>query len=331
MNTFSSATQPRVVVVGSYGVGLTFSMERVPEAGETVVGHSFSIDDGGKGSNQAIAASRLGAAVTLCTVVGSDQYGRRAHDLWDTEQVDSRLVRTVDGNTMVGMIVVDGLGENRIAIVPGVLDAFAPQHLIGLDEALIGADVLVVGLEIPVATAHAALLAGRRAGVTTVLNPAPAPPGPLPAETLALVDHLTPNRTEAARLAGLPSDTAPETIIEADCFAAIATVALTLGADGVLLRHHGADVAISAIAVSPVVDTTGAGDSFTAAYAVRLASGDNASAAAIFAVRAAGHCVGIAHVIPSLPYLGDLAPLAPGTPAMTGTSNTQAIHAEGIT
>ena len=164
---------PRVVVVGSYGVGLTLVADRFPAAGETVVGRSFATGHGGKGSNQAVAAARLGATVTLCSAVGTDDFGERARGLWSMEGVDHHLVSTVDGSTMVGVILVDSSGENRIAIAPGVLDAFSADRLAGLDEVLVGADVLLVGLEIPVDTATAALRAGRVAGVTTVLNPGP--------------------------------------------------------------------------------------------------------------------------------------------------------------
>ncbi len=136
---------------------------------------------------------------------------------------------------MVGVIVVEANGENRIAIVPGVLDHFGPGLLDGLARALDGADVALVGLEIPVETARAALCAARSAGVTTVLNPAPAPPGPLPDGMLDLVDHLIPNRTEAALLAGMSPSTEPDELISAPCFDRVRTVVLTLGDQGALL------------------------------------------------------------------------------------------------
>ena len=167
------------MVVGSYGVGLTLATDRVPDAGETVIGRSFSTGHGGKGSNQAVAARRLGARVTLFTAVGADAFGAGARALWDDEGVEHDQVVTGTGSTMVGVILVDASGENRIAIAPGVLSDFGPQHLDRLADALADCDVLLVGLEIPLATAVAALRAGRAAGVTTVLNPAPAPLEPL--------------------------------------------------------------------------------------------------------------------------------------------------------
>jgi ribokinase len=293
------------VVVGSYGVGLTLTLDRCPDAGETVVGKTFDGGHGGKGSNQAIGAARLGASVVLCSVVGTDHYADSARTLWHTEGVDASMVDSLAGSTMVGVILVEPSGENRIAIVPGVLDDFTADRLNRLAEVLASADVLIVGLEIPTATAHEALRIGREAGVITVLNPAPVPTDALPDGMLGLVDHVTPNRTEAARLAGLPASTDAHRLITAQCFDDVGTVVLTLGADGALVRDGAGIHRIHAVQV-PVVDTTGAGDAFNAAYAVRLAAGDSARDAAAFAVRAAAFSVTRAQVIPSLPYLADV-------------------------
>ena len=301
-----------IVVVGSYGVGMTMTMDRAPEAGETVLGRTFSAGPGGKGSNQAIAAARLGARSTLCTVVGADEHGRAARQLWAGEGVGTDLVRTLDGSTMLGLILVEASGENRIAIAPGVLGNFGAEHLDDLDAALESADLLLVGLEIPLGTAFSALRSARRAGVTTVLNPAPAPSTPIPPEMLALVDHLTPNRTEAARISGLPADSDPAELLDCPRFADIETVVVTLGADGVVLRDGATVHRVDAITVD-AVDTTGAGDAFNAAYAVRLADGYSAQDAAEFAVRAAAFSVTTAEVIPSLPFLDDVLALGPAT------------------
>ena len=296
---------PQLVVVGSYGVGLTMTLRRVPGAGETVLARSFVSAHGGKGSNQAVGAARLGASVSLCTVVGDDEHGREARRLWADEQVGTSLVHTLPGATMVGFILVEDGGENRIAIAPGVLDAFGADHLAGLPAALADAEVLVVGLEIPVPTAHEALRLGRAAGVTTVLNPAPAPPRGLPDGMLALVDHLTPNRSEAMALAGATEARSAEELLSSPVFAEVPVVALTLGGEGVLLDVAGDRRHVPAEPVR-AVDTTGAGDAFTAAYAVSLAGGHSPLAAARFAVRAAAHCVTIPEVVPSLPRARDL-------------------------
>jgi ribokinase len=303
-----------VVVVGSYGVGLTVALDRVPAAGETVVGHAFSAGPGGKGSNQAIAAARLGASVELVSAVGSDEHGRQARELWAAESVGHEGVRILDGTTMVGVILVDATGENRIAIVPGVLDEMTPRDLGDLQRLLSEADALLVSLEIPVDVAFAALRAGRDAGVITILNPAPAPDGPLPDEMLGLVDHLTPNRTEALRLAQLPEQTDPDEVVRAECFNGIGTVVLTLGEEGVLLRTSSGLVRIPAPHVE-AVDSTGAGDTFNGAYASQLAMGVSTVDAARFAVAAASLSVSRAEVVPSLPRLAEVTSLMEGSPA----------------
>lgn len=297
-----------IVVVGSYGVGLTVRLDRAPVAGETVVGTAFDAAHGGKGSNQAVAAARLGARVRLCTVVGDDPYGERARELWASEGVECTLVRSARGTTMVGVILVEATGENRIAIVPGVLALFGQEQLTGLEDVLADVDLLVAGLEIPVDTAQLALLAARRAGVPTLLNPAPAPPRPLTAELLDAVDHLTPNQSEASILTGLPLDADPYDLVGHQVFDPVSTVALTMGAAGVLVRSAGRVEHIPSPDVS-AVDTTGAGDAFNGAYAVAVAGGDDPFTAARFAVRAAAHSVQHEHVIPSLPTLEVLAPI----------------------
>lgn len=305
LDTSHRTRRPRVVVVGSYGVGLTVTTDRAPEPGETLKGHTFAAGHGGKGSNQAVAAARLGADVQLFSAVGDDQFGRDARELWASEGVDAEQCVTIPGSTMVGVILVEATGENRIAIVSGVLDAFGPAHLEGLPSALATADVLLTGLEIPVETAAAALLAARRAGVTTVLNPAPAPPGPLPPDLLELVDHLIPNRTEAATLAGLATTTDPAILIDAACFERVPHVVLTLGEQGAMIRSRQGTQLIAASQVD-AIDTTGAGDTFNAAYAVALANGAGPPDAAAIACRAAAISVTRSQVIPSLPYAHEL-------------------------
>ena len=231
----------RVAVVGSYGVGLTVELARMPEAGETVVGRSFRLDHGGKGSNQAIGAARLGAGVDFLTAIGDDPFGHDAIALWQAEGVDARPVLT-DAATMTAPILVEPTGENRIVVVAGALERLVPEHVDAFSDRIAAADVCVVQLEIPVGTALYALEVAAAAGVRTILNPAPAPPEPIAPRC----DYVTPNETEAPA------------VREAN-----ATLVLTLGDEGAELRGE----RIPAFAAS-VVDTTGAGDAFTAAFAV---------------------------------------------------------------
>ena len=142
-------SRPRVAVVGGYGVGLTFVTDRHPEAGETVFARSFSTSHGGKGSNQAIAASRLGAHTALLTAVGDDAFGQVASEFWRSEGVDASAVKAASGATMAGAIIVDAGGENRIIVASGVLDLLEAADVDRFEPWIAAADVVLVSLENP--------------------------------------------------------------------------------------------------------------------------------------------------------------------------------------
>ena len=270
----------RVAIVGSYGVGLTVELDRVPDAGETVVGRSFRRDHGGKGSNQAVGAARLGAEVDFLTAIGDDAFGHEAIALWDTEGVRAEAVLAPPAATMTAPIFVEPSGQNRIVIVPGALERLTRAHVDAFAERIARADVCLVQLEIPLDTALYALEVARRAGVRTILNPAPAPTAPIAPK----VDYVTPNETEAAAVQG-----------------ARATVVLTLGEEGAELDG----VRVPAFRAS-VVDTTGAGDAFNAAFAVALAEGQPDLDAVRWGCAAGAHMVEHAGVVPGLPTRAEL-------------------------
>ena len=300
----------RIAVVGSYGVGLTMRVARAPEAGETLTGGVFSSGHGGKGSNQAVAAARLGADVSLLTAVGRDAFGTDARELWHAEGVSCDHVVTADASTMVGVILVDHTGENRIAIAPGALDRLSPADVDAFSDEIAAADLLVTGFEIPVEVARRALLIARRHGVRTLLNPAPAPAEPLDADLWSLVDVITPNQTEAMRLTGESGLTSAGECAEAIRRRHAGVTIITLGGDGCLVDEPGREQAvIPAVTPRQVVDTTGAGDAFTGALAVALARGDELRDAVRFAAAAGAHAVGIAEVVPGLPRPDDIAAL----------------------
>lgn len=296
----------KIAVVGSYGVGMTMRLARLPGPGETVAGGSFAAGPGGKGSNQAIAAARLGAEVTLLTAVGPDVLGEEARELWRREGVTADQVCTGEQPTMVGFILVEDSGENRIVIAPGALDELTAAHVEGFHEAIRDAELLIVSMEIPIAAVVAALRIAHEVGTRTLLNPAPAVL--LPDEAWAWIDVLTPNQSEAPLLLGLDPDhdlTARE-LIEALRARTSATIVLTLGAAGCLVGDGDTVEAVAAIPASQVVDTTGAGDSFTAALAVALVDGLPLKAAVQYGSAAGSYAVTIEGVIAALPTSQDI-------------------------
>lgn len=285
-----------IAVVGGYGVGMTMRVQRAPEAGETVSGGVLSTGPGGKGSNQAIAIARLGHASSIFTAIGDDAAGRDGEDLWAAERVVSAAVMKSDA-TMAAFITVEASGENRISLAPGALESLDQRDAESYRDTIRDADLLVVSLEVPWAIARRCLEIAREEGTRTLVNPAPA--RPLEVEDWTLIDVLTPNATEAAILTGdgeSSAETLAATIADLGC-----DVVLTIGEDGAVVADAGGVTSIDAVAVDRVVDTTGAGDAFTAALAVGLVEGMPLRAAAAFAAAAGAHAVTVAEVIPALP------------------------------
>ncbi|MFI1292902.1 ribokinase [Streptomyces sp. NPDC020792] len=291
----------KIAVVGSYGAGLTMRVPKAPAAGETVSGGVFDPGPGGKGSNQAIAAARLGAEVSLLTAVGDDDFGRSARELWQREGVGAEHVLTAEAPTMVGFILVEPSGENRIAIAPGALDELDAAAVAPFRAEIASADILVVSMEIPEEAVVAALRLGRETGTPTLLNPAPA--RPLPDECWPLIDVITPNQTEAPVLLGLDEGhgLGDGELVRALRERTGGAAVLTRGGEGALIAQASGVTAVPAHPAPAVVDTTGAGDSFTAALAVALAEGQPLERAAGFAAAAGAHTVTIAGVVPALP------------------------------
>lgn len=268
--------RPRVVVVGSYAVGMVMRVTRIPARGETVLGRDFELMDGGKGSNQAIACARLGADTTFIAALGADPYGDAALRLFQREGVDTSYVRQVHGAaTGIGFILVDTGSDNAISVDLGANRLLSPADIDRAEAAIARADVLLTQLEIPAETALHAAAVARKHGVLTILNPAPAQT--LPPTALADVDILTPNQTEAAILTGGLSTDALDSVNALRALK-VRTVILTLGEYGAWIADEGHTTEVPAYQVT-AQDTTGAGDAFSAALAVALAEGAGMAAA----------------------------------------------------
>ena len=292
--------QPTVAVVGAYNQGLTVTVPRLPVPGETVLGADYMEGPGGKGSNQAVAAARLGATARFIGRIGDDRFGTAARELWATEEIDTTHVTVDDSEpTGVGLVTVAENGENAITVAPGANETLTAEHVEAAEDAIASADVLLTQLEITQAPVRRALELAADHGVEAVLNPAPA--RSLSDDLLSLVDVLVPNETEAKRLAGYEPDAAvdPERLAAAVHARGPTAVVVTLGGDGLVVKTD-TTTRIAAADVS-VVDTTGAGDAFCGAFAAERGRGASIVDAAASARTAAGQACTEYEVIPALP------------------------------
>jgi ribokinase len=260
----------RVLVVGSANVDFTVAAPRLPGVGETVTGGTLLVNHGGKGANQAVAARRLGAEVRFIGCVGDDTSGRDIRASLEAEGIDiGGLAVTREAATGTALIVVDGQGRNQIAVAPGANWRLALEHARSRRDDFAWAQIVVCQLETPLETLAFTLEEARRCGAATLLNPAPVREG-LP-EIWPLVDYLTPNEGEAARLTGITVRDRRTAADAARTLRArgVGTVVVTLGADGALAADGAGEIPVPAHAVA-VVDTTAAGDAFNGALAVAL-------------------------------------------------------------
>ncbi|SKA80774.1 ribokinase [Pseudomonas extremaustralis] len=284
---------------------------RLPRAGETLVGQTFTTVPGGKGANQAVASARLGADVSMIGCVGADAYGIQLRDALLVEGIDCRAVSTVEGSSGVALIVVDDTSQNAIVIVAGSNGELTPASLQAFDTVLQAANVIVCQLEVPMATVGYALKRGRELGKTVILNPAPAS-APLPAEWYASIDYLIPNESEAGALSGVTVDSLDSARLAATRLiqAGAGKVIITLGPQGVLFS----DGLVFEHLVAPkvkAVDTTAAGDTFVGGFAAALANGESEAEAIRFGQVAAALSVTRAGAQPSIPTLHDVQGFVP--------------------
>ena len=296
---------PKVTVVGSANVDLVIRSERKPTTGETLIGETFDIFTGGKGFNQATAAARLGAGVTLIGRIGDDLFGEMLRNAMATEHIDSQFVKNdAEAGTGVANIVVEPDGDNSIIVVPRANMRLTPTDIDEAEIRIAEADVLLLQLETPIDASQRAVEIAKANDTIVILDPAPA--RPLPKSLLARVDILTPNASESAVLAGQKVTTPEAGVTVAKALQAqIATdgfsaVVLTLGEQGVLLCAPMQTKHIPAVPVE-AVDTTGAGDAFCGALATALANGDDLLDAITFANSAGAAAVTVLGATPSMP------------------------------
>lgn len=273
---------PKIAVVGSMNADLTVRTHRLPRPGETVTGSELEISPGGKSANQATAVARLGGDVGLLAVVGDDAHGALLRREAEAAGVDTRWVRTEPGvATGTAMIAVDDRAENFIIVSPGANGRLSPVGYAEGADILDGADVLCLGLEVDPATVLAAAQDAAARGVRVLLNPSPS--AKVDPALLRVTDVLVINEHELADLVGSADLTrAPTLLIDHGIRQAV----VTLGAAGALVIADGVGERVSAPVLS-AVDTTGAGDAFMGALALRLAEGEALGAAARAAAQVA--------------------------------------------
>lgn len=264
----------KIMVFGSFVVDLTSRAERLPRAGETVLGSSFKMGPGGKGSNQAVAAHRAGADLTLVTKVGRDVFGKVARDFYASEGMRADLVledELIETGTAL-IMVNEAEGQNQILVVSGACGNITGEDIRKAEPAMMAADILMLQLEINADALETVVDMASAAGKLVVLNPAPA--RPLGDSLLKKIDILTPNETEASTLTGLPvrDEADARKAARALLDRGVRNVVITMGSQGVYVCDGNKDEFIKSIPVK-AIDTTGAGDAFNGGFITALSEG----------------------------------------------------------
>jgi ribokinase len=300
-------TQKPVVILGVFVADTAYRAARAPRMGETILGSDFKLGPGGKGSNQAVAAGKLGADVTFITRLGRDPFAEMARVTWREAGVKSAVVETPESYTGAAYIFVEETtGNNAIIVCPGAASLISAADIDANAALISAAGVFVTQLEQPIEAALHALEIARAAGATTILNPAPA--ASLPERIFGLADYLTPNETETEELTGIKVETVDDARRAADRLLAmgVGTVVVTLGEKGALLHSAVQSALIPAFRAGAVVETTGAGDAFNGGLAAALSRGLPPLEAVRFACAVAGISVTRPGTAPSMPTLAEV-------------------------
>jgi ribokinase len=296
-------TRPKIVVVGSSNTDMVVKAARIAAPGETVLGGAFVMAAGGKGANQAVAAARLGAEVSLVARLGADPLGDEAVAGYVRDGILTDLiVRDPARPTGVALIIVDARGENSITVALGANEALSPDDVDRAADRIRSADAVVMQLEVPLAAVERAAALAAAAGVPVILDPAPAPDGGLPESLLRHVACLKPNESEAERLTGIPVGDAASAGRAAAALRLLGPrrVIVTLGGHGAVLVDDEGTRHVPAPKVA-AVDTTAAGDAFTGALATAVGGGATWLAAVHQAVAAGALAATRLGAQPSLP------------------------------
>lgn len=289
----------QVAILGVFVADTAYRASRMPKMGETILGNSFALGPGGKGSNQAVAAGNLGADVTIITRLAKDDFGKMALQTWENANVKGAIKYSNNSYTGAAYIFIDNAtGDNAIIIAPGAASEISVQDIHDNSQLISTADVFLTQLEQPIEVAVEGLKLAKNNNKITILNPAPA--ATLPKEVFDLCDFITPNETETEALTGLRVRNEAEAKIAADFLAdlGVKTPIITMGEQGAFLHGHGL---VPAFDVGDVVETTGAGDAFNGGLAVSLSEGATSLEAVKFGCATASISVTRAGTAPSMP------------------------------
>jgi ribokinase len=295
-----------IVILGVFVADTAYRAKRQPRMGETLLGTSFVLGPGGKGSNQAVACGKLDAEVAFITRLGKDAFADMAMKAWQQAGVTPAVTVTPESYTGAAYIFIEeGSGNNAIIIAPGAAALISPLDIDANAELIRSASVFVTQLEQPLDAAIRGLEIAKAAGVTTILNPAPA--APLPDSIYELCDYLTPNETEAEGITGIPVESVDDARKAAHAMLrkGAGGVVVTLGDKGALLHTADINEVVPAFKVGAVVETTGAGDAFNGGFAVGLSRGMKPIDAVRFGTAVAGISVTRPGTAPSMPTLAE--------------------------
>jgi ribokinase len=290
----------RIVILGVFVADTAYRADRPPRMGETILGRSFALGPGGKGSNQAVAAARAGGEVHFVTKLGQDTFADMALKTWAEAGVTPAVTQHPESYTGAAYIFVEhATGNNAIIICPGVAGTISPDDILARADLIASSGVFVTQLEQPM---EAAMTALRIAGGIRILNPAPA--AALPEGMLALCDFVTPNESETEALTGLPVHSLSEAEAAAKALLAKGARAavITLGERGALYHDGSRTVHVPVFKAGTVVETTGAGDAFNGGFAAALAEGMDPVEAVRFGCATASISVTRPGTAPSMPH-----------------------------
>ncbi|MEY2808764.1 MAG: hypothetical protein RLZ66_275 [Pseudomonadota bacterium] len=291
-----------VVCVASWNVDLVSQVPQPLKRGETLMASSFATSPGGKGSNAAVAAARQGASVGLIARIGDDDFGRMGLALWEREGIDPRhVVQAAGERSGVAQILVYEDGDNSIAVAPGAGSGLNAQHVQAAQGMVSACKVVMASLEVPQRATQAAFALAKQAGALTLLNPAPALP--VDVALWRMVDVLTPNEPELQTLSGLPAHAGLQEAAQVLLTQGVQAVVVTLGEKGCALFRSGAPPVFVSGHPQRVIDTIGAGDTFTGALAAALARGEDLELAMRWANAAAALSVTQATALGGMPSL----------------------------